>query len=168
MAQNDQALLRRLSEQGLDFVIIGGVCCVFYGVALATFDLDICCRFDELNLRKVERAVHDLHSFHRLTAEKLPLELTAELCSRLENLYLQTDLGKLDCLSEIAGIGGYEEVVRHSQVAKFSYGEFRFLTISALIITKEAAGRERDLLAVRQLRAIQEKTRPSEITDPQS
>src|SRR3982750_3403111 len=99
MAQNDQELLTRLNANGLDFVVIGGVCCVYYGVPLTAFDLDICCRFDEPNLRKIERAVHDLHPFHRLAANKPPLELTSELCSRLKNLFLQTDLGKLDCHS---------------------------------------------------------------------
>jgi hypothetical protein len=41
MAQNDQALLTRLKDSGLDFVVIGGVCgvCgVYHGLSLATFD----------------------------------------------------------------------------------------------------------------------------------
>jgi len=153
----NQALLTRLSEESTDFVVIGGVCCVYYGVSLATFGLDICCQFGEPNLRKIEKAVRDLHPFHRLAANKLPLELTADLCSRLHNLYLRTDLGRLDCLSEVAGIGGYEKVLERSEKAKFSYGEFRFLTIAALIEAKEAVGRECDLSAIKQLRAIKEK-----------
>jgi hypothetical protein len=40
MAQNDQALLVRLKDSGLEFVVIGGVCVVFHGAPLATFDLD--------------------------------------------------------------------------------------------------------------------------------
>ena len=78
MAQDDRALLVRLKKNGLDFVVIGGVCCVYYGVPIATFDLDICCKFDEPNLRRIEAAVGDLHPFHRLTTNKLPLELTSE------------------------------------------------------------------------------------------
>src|SRR5438046_5876652 len=133
MPQNDQALLLRLKNEGLDFVVIGGVCVVYYGAPLATFDLDICCRFGEQNLKRIEAAVHDLHPSHRLTANKLPLELTPHLCVQLKNLYLQTDLGKLDCLSEVAGIGDYGEVLKQSIPAKFSYGEFRFLNLDALI-----------------------------------
>jgi hypothetical protein len=157
MAQNDPELLARLQRNGLEFVIIGGVCCIYYGVTLATFDLDICCRFDEPNLRRIERAVSDLHPYHRLAANKLPLELTTDLCSRLKNLYLQTDLGKLDVLGEVAGVGPSEEVLRRSQKAKLSYGEFRFMTIDALMDAKEAAGRERDLIALNHLRPIKEK-----------
>ena len=75
MPQNDQALLTRLRDNGLDFVVIGGVCVVFHGAPLATFDLDICCPFGTENVRRIEAAVRDLHPFHRLTANKLPLEM---------------------------------------------------------------------------------------------
>jgi hypothetical protein len=40
---------------------------------------------------------------------------------------------------------------------KLSYGEFRILNLDAAIASKEAVGRERDLAAVRQLRAIRER-----------
>ena len=155
--QNDQALLSRLQAQHVEFVIIGGFCGVMHGVSLVTRDLDVCCRFTPTNLRRIEAAVKDLHPCHRLAANKLPLELTDELCGRLRNLYLQTDLGRLDCLGEVKGVGGYEDVLERSVVFKLSYGEFRILDIEALIAAKEAVGREHDLAVARQLRAIKEK-----------
>jgi hypothetical protein len=157
MAQNDQALLTRLKDSGLEFVVIGGVCVVYHGALLATFDLDICCPFGEENVRRIESAVTDLHPIHRLTANKLPLEVTRSSFGDLKNLYLQTDLGKLDCLSEVAGVGNFETVLKQSVAANFSYGEFRFLSLDALIAAKKAVGRERDLDAVRRLLAIKEK-----------
>jgi hypothetical protein len=157
MAQNDQALLTRLKDSGLEFVVIGGVCVVFHGVPLATFDLDICCRFGEENIKRIADALSDIHPVHRLTANKLPLAMTHDRFADLKNLYLQTDLGNLDCLGEVSGLGGYEAVFRQSVAAKFSYGEFRFLNLDALIAAKQAAGREHDLAAVKQLRAIKEK-----------
>ncbi len=99
MAQDDQQLLIRLRDSGLEFVVIGGVCVVFHGAPLATFDLDICCPFGEENVGKIETAVGDLHPVHRLTVNKLPLAATRDAFGQLKNLYLQTDLGKLDCLS---------------------------------------------------------------------
>ena len=157
MAQNDQALLMRLKDSGVDFVVIGGVCVVFHGAKLATFDLDICCPFGEANVRRIESAVQDLHPVHRLTANKLPLEMTRGSFGELKNLYLQTDLGKLDCMSEVAGIGDFEAVFKQSVVASFSYGQFRFLNLDALIVAKKTVGRERDLEAVRHLAAIKER-----------
>lgn len=155
--QDDQALLRRLQAQQVEFVIIGGFCGTMHGVSLVTRDLDVCCSFTLANLRRIEAAVKDLHPSHRLAANKLPFELTDELCGRLKNLYLQTDLGKLDCLSEVKGIGSYEDALRRSIHFKLSYGEFRILDVDALIAAKEAVGREHDLAAVKQLRGIKEK-----------
>ncbi|HEX9047551.1 MAG TPA: nucleotidyltransferase [Verrucomicrobiae bacterium] len=147
----------RLKDSGLDFVVIGGVCVVFHGAPLATFDLDICCPFGEENVKKIEAAVADLHPHHRLTANELPLELTRNCFKDLKNVYLQTDLGKLDCLGAVKGVGDFEEVKRQSVIARLSYGEFRFLNIDALITAKNAVGRERDLDAVRRLSAIKER-----------
>src|SRR5208283_1396288 len=157
MAQNDKALLTRLKDSGLEFVVIGGVCVVFHGAPLATFDLDICCPFGEENVLKIEAAVKDLNPVHRLTPNKLPLEMTRSSFGDMKNVYLQTDLGKLDCLSEVAGVGNYEEVQKQSVVARLPYGEFQFLNIDALIAAKKTIGRERDLDAVRRLVAIKER-----------
>jgi hypothetical protein len=128
-----------------------------HGATLVTTDLDVCCRFVPENLYRLQTAVKDLHPYHRLAANQLPLELTDELCGRLKNMYLQTDWGKLDCLGEVAGVGDYETVLRHSVLFKLSYGEFRILNLDAAIASKEAVGREHDLAAVRQLRAIKER-----------
>ncbi len=157
MAQNDQALLARLKDSGLEFVVIGGLCVVYHGVPVATFDLDICCPFGEENVRKIESAVKDLNPVHRLTANKLPLEETRSSFKDLKNIYLQTNLGKLDCLSEVAGLGDYEQVLQQSILHRMSFGEFRMLNLDALIASKSAAGREKDLSAVKLLQAIKER-----------
>jgi hypothetical protein len=158
MAQDDQKLLVRLKESGLEFVVIGGVCVVFHGAPLATFDLDICCPFGEENVHKIEAAVRDLHPVHRLTAHQLPLAATRSAFGEFKNLYLQTDLGKLDCLSEVAGVGDYAVVLKRSVQASFSYGQFRFMDLDALIDSKRAVGRDRDWDAVRRLLAIKERS----------
>ena len=147
----------RLRDSGLEFVVIGGVCVVYHGAPLATFDLDICCPFGVENVQRIESAVNDLNPIHRLTANQLPLEVTRTSFPDLKNLYLQTNLGKLDCLSEVKGVGNFEEVRRQSIVAQFAYGEFRYLNLDALIRAKKAVGRERDLDAVRWLTAVKEK-----------
>lgn len=157
MAQNDQALLMRLKDSGLEFVVIGGLCVVYHGVPVATFDLDICCPFGEDNVRKIESAVKDLNPIHRLTANKLSLEQTRSSFKDLKNVYLQTDLGKLDCLGEVAGLGSYEQVFSQSILHSMSFGAFRMLSLDALITAKAAVGREKDLYAVRLLRAVKER-----------
>jgi hypothetical protein len=41
MAQEDKALLARLHQQGVEFVLIGGVCAVMHGSGMLTVDLDV-------------------------------------------------------------------------------------------------------------------------------
>ena len=159
--QDDRALLARLSQHKVDFVVIGGVCGVFHGVPLVTLDLDICCRFTSENLFRLQTAVHDLNPYHRMTPNRLPFQLTQELATRLQNLYLQTDLGMLDCLSQVTGLGDYDQVLNRSICQRTTFGELRILELDALIEAKLAMGRERDLAAVRLLEAIKEKTKPN-------
>lgn len=150
-------ILKLLIAAKVEFSLIGGLASRHYGVSLVTEDVDVCARFTPDNLRRIESAFKDFHPRHRLTANKLPLELTDELCGRLKNLYLTTDLGNLDCLSEVAGVGDFEAVLKQSELRQFSFGRFYVLGIDALIKAKAAVGRPHDLIAVTQLTAIKEK-----------
>ena len=157
MAQDDRALLTRLNQHQVDFVVVGGVACVLHGASYVTYDLDICIRLGAENLYRVQAAVQDLHPCHRLSAQRLPLELTAEVCIRVKNLYLQTDLGTLDCLGEILGIGHFDKVAERSITMSFPFGAFRVLSLDALICAKEATARDKDWSALRFLRAIKDR-----------
>jgi hypothetical protein len=160
MPQDDRALLARLNKSQVEFVIVGGVACVLHGASYVTFDLDVCIRLAAENFYRIRAALEDLHPCHRLSGKKLPFELTDELCTRLKNIYLQTDLGTLDCLGEIAGIGDYDKVAACSIAMPFPFGECRVLSLDALIASKEAAGRDKDPRALRFLRAIRDRPKP--------
>ncbi len=150
-------ILKRLIAAKVEFSLIGGLASRHYGVSLVTDDVDVCTRFSPENLRRIESTFKDFHPRHRLTANKLPLELTDELCGRLKNLYLTTDLGILDCLSEVAGVGDFDTVLMQSDLKEFPFGQCHILNIDALIKAKSAVGRPHDLVAVTQLTAIKEK-----------
>ena len=151
-------ILRRLHDAKVEYSLIGGYASRHYGVTLVTEDVDVCARFSPENLRRIESAVKDLHPRHRLTANRLPLELTDRLCAELKNMYLTTDLGILDCLSEVAGVGDFQKVLAESELMSFPFGSCHVLKIDALIRAKQAVGRPHDLITVRQLTAIKERT----------
>jgi len=151
--QNLSELTRRLLETSVEFVLVGGFAAVAHGVTLVTRDVDICCRFSEENLMKIQKAFADLHPVHRSRPD-LPLALTSEQCATLRNLYLKTDLGVVDCLSEILGIGDFEAVLRCSVEVELPVGKCRILDLDALIRAKEAMNRDHDRITVRQLREI--------------
>jgi len=157
MIQEAETLLKRLHAQGVEFVIIGGICNVLHGATLVTQAVDVCCRFAPENLRRLEAAVRDLRPVHRQTPQKLPFVLNDRLLRELKNVYLRTDLGVIDCLSEVAGIGGYDAVLQASVPVELSFGQCRMLSLDALILSKETLRREQDLVALRQLRAIRER-----------
>lgn len=161
MAQEDKALLARLHQQGVEFVLIGGVCGVMHGSGLLTVDLDVCCRFSPPNLRRLESALRDLRPWHRLTPHKVPFVLTDELCSSLKNLHLQTDLGKLDCLGDVSRVGDYEAALKRSVEFNMSFGPIRMFDLETPIASKEATARDKDKYAHPVLRALAEKQEQS-------
>jgi hypothetical protein len=110
---NLSKMLVNLAHGGVEFVLVGGYAAVAHGVTLVTQDVDICCRFSKENLFRLQEVLAGLHPRHRMTPQKLPLELTDELCARLTNLYLETDLCMLDCLGEVKGVGGFDTVLAH-------------------------------------------------------
>lgn len=151
-----ETLLDRLLDHEVDFVVVGGFAAVAHGVSLLTEDIDICCRFTQPNLLKLWYAVQDLEPVHRMTPNRIPLESAALAGGDVKNLYLDTTYGQLDCLSQIEGVGGFDDVLKHSVAISLGKRSCRILNLAALIRSKEALGRPRDQEAVLQLRAIQE------------
>jgi hypothetical protein len=151
--QNLSELTHRLISSRVEFVLIGGFAAVAHGVTLVTRDVDICCRFSEANLMRVQAAFSDLHPVHRSRPD-LPLALTSEQCASLKNLYLKTDIGFVDCLGEVLGVGGFEEVLKQSVEVELPYGKCRILDLGALIRAKEAMNRDHDKITVKYLKEI--------------
>jgi hypothetical protein len=154
-----ETLLKRLVANRVEFVIVEGYAAVAHGVTLVTRDVDICCRFSSKNLLNLQRAVRDLHPVHRQTPQQIPSEMTSKNCARWKNLYLKTDLGVLDCLSEVSGVGKFATVLKESVVVDLGFGKCRILKLEALIKAKEAMGRPHDKETVVQLREIQKRIR---------
>lgn len=159
-----ESLLQRLIEHRVEFVIVGGYAAVAHGVTLVTQDMDICCRFSVENLMRLQESLADLHPRHRMTTDKLPLQISPESCKGLKNLYLTTDWGQVDCLGAVLGLGDYDVVFAESQKIELDFGWCRILTLGALIRAKSAMNRPRDQEAVIQLKAIQAAINSEEVS----
>jgi hypothetical protein len=154
-----KTLLGRLVQQDVDFVVIGAYASVVHGATLVTHDVDICCSFTSRNLLKLQTALADLHPIHRLTPKQVALALTPAQTRDLKNLYLKTDLGVIDCLGEVLGVGNYAAVKRQSVIIEMEFGKCRVLGLEALIQAKRAMNRPRDRHALVQLEAIRTRQR---------
>jgi hypothetical protein len=153
------SLLERLVKAGVDFVVVGGFAGIVHGCTYVTQDVDICCNFSPANLLALQKAVSKLHPVHRMTPKRKKLELTEENCKQFKNLYLDTDIGQLDCVSFIDGLGDYQKVKQASKPVKVRDTKLRVLSLNALIKAKRAMNRPRDREALLQLEAIKKAER---------
>ena len=152
-------LVCRLQSGGVEFVLVGGFGVITHGSALMTRDVDVACRMELDNLHRLFDSLESLRPVHRMTPQRVPFTREQAEQGGLNNLYLSTDWGQLDCLGEIKGIGGYAECFARSEALDLDGCEIRVLTLDALIEAKRAMGRPRDLHAVLELEAIRERLR---------
>ena len=161
MTQDFLRVLSKLNHCQVRFVIIGGFAGVVYGATAVTQDIDICCEFTAENLLQLQEALADLHPVHRMTPGRVKVELTEQNCKDFNNLYLDTDLGQLDCIGYVKGVGDFNMCRQASRVIEVDDEKFNVLTIEALIQAKEAMNRPRDKETVIQLEAIKRAGPPS-------
>ena len=147
-------ILERLAKANIDFVLVGGFAAVVHGCNYVTQDIDICFDFSVSNLMTLQKTLSDLKPVHRMTPKRQKLKLTEKTCVDFKNLYLDTKIGQLDCLSLIEGIGNFEEVKKASRLIKLGKVKIHVLSLDALIKAKKAMNREKDKQAIVQLEAI--------------
>src|SRR5688572_28463499 len=90
------SLLEKLTESGVEFAVVGVTAAVLHGASTATYDLDIAMPFTALNCQRLLETVSTLHPRLSHTPEKRPLSMSASELAQFKNLYLLTDLGRLD------------------------------------------------------------------------
>ena len=149
-----RGLLIRLAAAEFPFVVVGGYAAFAHGATLVTQDLDVCCVFTDDSLQRLDAAIGALHPVHRMRPDRPPLVMPPGFSRGLQNLYLDTDLGPLDLLGRIKGIGGYPEALARSEAVQVGDATIRLLSLDAIIQAKEAMDRDRDQEAARQLREI--------------
>jgi hypothetical protein len=156
VTQLDQ-LLQHLCDAEIDFVIVGGFAGILHGSSLVTRDLDVCTILTGESVAKLREALRELKPMHRMTSPKRSFLEHTDQDDTHENLYLQTELGPVDLLSSITGVGDYARV-REASIEMELFGRrCRVISLEDLIRAKEALGREKDRLAAKELRAIAEK-----------
>jgi len=162
--QDFSQLLQRLADVGLEFVIVGGYAAISYGSSYLTRDVDICTALTEENVAKLRQALRDWNPKHRLTHKRLSFLDFPPPGQSLNNLYLQTDMGAIDILSSILGVGDFAELKSRAEELEVDGKRHLVISLEDLIRAKEALGREKDLLMAKELRAIASKRRQGRST----
>ncbi len=148
--------LQDLHRAGVEFIIVGGVAAAVHGATRVTQDLDIVYARTPENIARLAAALAPHRPYLRGAPPGLPFRWNAETIRRGLNFTLTTALGDLDLLGEIAGGGGYPELLPHTRVFTLAGAELRCLGLARLIHVKRAAGRPRDLEAIAELEALRE------------
>ena len=150
------AAIRLLSAGGVEFIVIGGVAATIHGSAHITYDLDVLYRRTSENIERLAITLEPIQPYLRGAPAGLPFHLDVATITRGLNFTLQTTLGDLDLLGEVAGGGTYEQLRRETVTGTLEGLEFHCVSLRRLILLKRAAGRRKDLNIIAELEALLE------------
>lgn len=151
-----EKLLTLLANNGVQFVIVGGLAITIHGSSYVTFDLDICYARDDDNLTRLVQALKPINPRLRGAPSGIPFRFDEETVRKGLNFTLTTALGDIDLLGEVTGIGDFSAVAAASMMVELFGHDYSVLTLDALIISKRAAGRPKDLQVLPELEALRE------------
>ncbi len=152
-------LLTALAAHGVRFIVVGGMAGIAHGSARVTFDLDCVYARDPDNIARLAVAIAPFHPTLRNAPAGLPFRFDEPTIAAGLNFTLDTSVGPIDFLGEIAGGGRYEALLSDSIELHVFGRSCRVVTLQRLIALKRAAGRPKDLEAIAELEAIEEERR---------
>jgi predicted nucleotidyltransferase len=148
--------IQALSDSGADFVVIGGVAAMLHGSDRFTSDLDIFYSRAKTNLTRLRDALAPFHPRPRGFPPELPFVWDEATLRNSSVLTLETDIGNVDLLAEVAGLGPYEEIKARAKLADAFGRCVALLDIRSLILVKRTVGRDKDLLVIPELESLME------------
>lgn len=143
-----QALLAKLCDAGVEFIIVGGAAAVIQGAPITTKNLDIVHRRTPENVTRLLDILQQLDATMRYDFANRGLRPTAEMLSGRGQINLSTTLGPLDPLCELDEDQGYDELLAHSEAVMDEGRLLRVLDLPTLIAVKTKAGRPKDKLVL--------------------
>src|SRR5205823_9410676 len=110
-----EALLRLLTAQEVQYILVGSPAMAAQGSAHITENLDICyCRSQE-NIAALAAALAKVHSYLRGAPPGLPFSFDVPTIKAGLNFTLITELGDVSLHGEVSGIGKYEQGLAQSE-----------------------------------------------------
>lgn len=156
MMPDPEKFINLLNQSKVEYVVIGGVALIAHGSARVTFDLYICYKRSKDNIEKLCSALQPFHPRLRGAPLDLPFRFDPKTVTAGLNFTLATDLGDFDLLGEVAGLGFYDAVHKSSQVKKVENIECQVLSLDGLYRAKSAAGRDKDIEALKEIKGLKE------------
>lgn len=135
-------------------MVIGGVAADVHGSARITSDLDICYDPSSDNVRTLARVLRDSNAYLRGGEGGLPFVMDEKTFRVTPVMTLTTNLGDIDVMDSVSGIGSYQDVLADSEEIEIGGNRVRVLSLPALITAKRATGRRKDKEHLLELEAL--------------
>jgi hypothetical protein len=161
-------MLSVLTEEGVRFVLIGGMAAILHGDVGVTIDLDVVPDREAANLGRLARALRTLGARIRTEGEpeSLAFDCSAAFFRNLSPdsiVDMTTEAGDLDVMFRPSGTEGFRDLRRDAiEVEAAERLHILVASLADIIRSKEAAGREKDRLALPRLRRLQDRLRERE------
>jgi predicted nucleotidyltransferase len=152
------AILRTLTEHGVDFIVVGGVAAAMQGATVSTFDLDLVHSRKKQSIDRLLKALEVLEARYRVPGAENLKPSRSHLESDGHQLLI-TRAGQLDLLGVIGDKRGYDELYPRSTQVEVAGFTLRVLDLEAVIETKRETGHEKDQAMLPVLRRTLEEKR---------
>ena len=164
-----ERILGALQEQGVKYVLVGGVAGTYHGASRATTDVDICPAWDQENLRRLAEALRSLGALEK-GGRVMP---DAQLIHSREVTNWRSPFGDVDVLLGIPEKSQneraqYRKLAEDALVVEVGTDSVLVASLPALIRSKEIADRQKDHEALPELRALEAAQRSQQPRPPQA
>jgi len=150
------AIVEVLTRHGVGFVVIGGFAASMHGSPLLTNDIDVVPAGDRENWARLSVALKELDAKVRAVEldEPRPFDHDADSLAASRIWNLTTKFGDLDITQMPAGTEGYDDLKRDAVEIELGGVHICLASLADIVRSKEAAGRDKDRLALPVLREL--------------
>jgi hypothetical protein len=145
-----------LIDHGVEFVIIGGMAARLHGTGHATVDVDICPSSDEANLSNLADALRQLGARLRVEGdpEGVAFDPHLDMLRQVTTMTMITDQGPIDLSFTPSGFpDGFPSLREHASIVVVGAVDLPVASLEDVVISKRAAGRPKDIVALPPLEA---------------
>lgn len=138
-------LTRRLDDEGVRYVVVGGVAVGVHGYVRMTLDLDLVPDPERSNLERLVVALSRLGgTLPAAAGRRFDPAADAQPLRRGANVSLDTPLGGVDVVQRMPGIPSYDELSAAADTVQLGGVSLLVCSLQHLRAMKRAAGRPQD------------------------
>ena len=144
-------LVKALKKENISYMIVGGYAVNFHGYSRNTVDIDLIIKFTLANLKKIEKLLQKMGMVSTLPIDAVSVFKFREEYIKNRNLIAWNFYSENDPTDQIDILINHD--VSDFKSEKFRVGQLELKVISKedLIKMKKKAGREKDLLDIKEL-----------------